>query len=331
MENGRLLNEQRISKATETKLKLMPDYVSAWYLNMKASKKTAATCRDFVNKIYNFLKSIDENVKEVKPSDITETNTAEFFLSTQTKMVDGEQVYTSDSYQQAIWSCLNSFLGFMYRRKEIPQNYIQLITRPKNNDLERINENRVRMTEDDFKKTLVSAEKKKNQVESKRDVAILMVFMNTGMRKTALSTIMLGDLNLEERTLDVIDKRNKRHQYYLNDVTVKALEDWLSVRSTYAKRGNDDHHLFLSNRGRVMSGNTIYQTVERYTEAGLGKGLSPHKLRAGYCTILYDKTEDLEFTRRAVGHSQASTTARYIVTKGDEKERAAGIMEKLIE
>ena len=46
---------------------------------------------------------------------------------------------------------------------------------------------------------------------------------------------------------------------------------------------------------------------------GLGYKISPHSLRTAFCTILYKKTGDIEFVRRAVGHSSIETTQRYIV------------------
>ncbi|MEE3416989.1 MAG: site-specific integrase, partial [Prevotella sp.] len=58
--------------------------------------------------------------------------------------------------------------------------------------------------------------------------------------------------------------------------------------------------------------------------------LSPHKLRSGFCSIMYSKTHDIEFVRRAVGHSNVATTQRYIVTNKDEKKKSAEIMESIL-
>ena len=79
-----------------------------------------------------------------------------------------------------------------------------------------------------------------------------------------------------------------------------------------------------------MSASTIKYLVYKYTERALGKALSPHKLRAGYCSILYNQTHDIEFVRRAVGHANVATTQRYIVTNGSEKKKVAEIMGSLL-
>lgn len=329
MTDGRIINELKIDQSIEEKLKTMPAYVSRWHLNLKASRKTAATRKDFVAKIHNFLSYINKDIMEVKLSDINEDNVSRYFLSIQTKKdSSGNLSYTSDSYQGTVWSCLNNFLEYFVKRGEINRNYIQQIDRPKNHDLDRINENRTMLTKKDFRKILKAVDEERNPARRTRDKAILTVFMNTGMRKTALTCIMLDDIDIENRTLVVVDKGNKRHEYVLNEVMCEAIEDWLRERDSFTK-GKEDNHLFLSDHGKEIAPRTVADIVEKYCLRGIGKPLSPHKLRSGYCSILYNATGDIEFVRRSVGHSQVSTTSRYIVTKGSEKERASEIMNSI--
>ena len=322
MNNGRLESEIKIQKQTEKKIKTMPDYIYDWYINLKASRKTAATCYDFIYKAYNFLHFIDSDVKNVKTSDITEKNTTEYFLSIQIKNDNDKPSVTSDSYQRGVWSCLNNLMEYLLNRNMIERNYIKLIQKPKNNDLDRINQHRTLLTENDFKKILNAIN---CDINADRNRAMLSIFMTTGMRKTALANIMMDDIDFNTNTLSVIDKGSKRHEYVLNETTQLAINKWLDIRNEYVKDVNDNH-LFLSRRGGVMGAKTITEVVQKYTKIALGKPLSPHKLRSGYCSILYGKTHDTEFVRRAVGHSDISTTQRYIVTKGDEKKKASEIM-----
>lgn len=327
--NGRMKSELKLEEAIKTKLSGMPDYVRQWDMNMKASRRTAATRRDYVFKICNFLESIDSDVSRVTVDMIDEEAVTSYYTSIQTKNVNGDASFTSDSYQQTVWSCLNNFLEYLKKRNLVSQNYMMLIQRPKNKDLERINEHRVMLNKDDFKRILISVDDVMNLTRRNRDRAILMLFMTTGMRKTALANIIVDDVNLEECSLTIVDKGNKRHRYVLNDSMCSALGEWLSVRDEYNKR-NDDH-LFLSDRGNGMSGTAIEDVVGKYTQCALGRRISPHKLRSGYCSILYKATGDIEFVRRAVGHASSRTTQRYIVTGGNEKRRAADIMSNVFE
>ena len=143
MMDGRIQNELAIDKKTADKVARMPQFVNGWYLNMKASRKTAATCKDFVNKVYKFLAFINPDVKSVTLKDIDESTVTQYYLSIQTKETESGVTYTSDSYQSTVWHCLDNFLGYLYHGGLIDRNYMEIITKPKNHDLERINERRV--------------------------------------------------------------------------------------------------------------------------------------------------------------------------------------------
>lgn len=319
--DGRLQNEMRIEKANDKKASEMPVYVQNWYLNMKASRKTAATCRDYLTKAKNFLQYINHDVCRVSPSDITESTVTSYFLSIQRKEGPEGLQATSDSYQITVWCCLDSFLGYLSRNGLISQNYIRSIDKPKNRDLIRINENRVLLTADDFKLIVQTVHNEKNKFQRTRDEAIIILLMNTGMRETALTTLTMDNIDIDNRLLRVTDKGNKRHEYILNDAVIDAMTNWLSVRGE-----TEDNHIFISRLSKKMSSNAVANLVRKYSEEALGEPISPHKLRSGYCSILYGKTHDIEFVRRCVGHANAATTQRYIVTKGEEKEKAAEIM-----
>ena len=322
---GRMENEMKIFSETERLLDGMPDYVRGWYMNLRASRKTAATCRDYIRKVRRFLSSINPDVKKVKAEEINNEVVTKYYLTIQTKETPEGIVYTSDSYQNTIWFCLENFFQYLDHAGDIKENFIKNITKPTNNDLDRINEHRILLTADDFKTIVNSVNMESNMFLRKRDKAIILLFMNTGIRCTALSTILLDDIDFVMKHLSIIDKGNKRHEYVLNDVVMRAIDEWLNERGE-----SQDKHLFLTRRGTPASAHVISDVVYKYTNVALGKHISPHKLRSGYCSILYNKTGDIEFVRRCVGHSNVATTQRYIVTKGSEKERSSEIMGELL-
>lgn len=161
-----------------------------------------------------------------------------------------------------------------------------------------------------------------------RDKAIIVLLAMTGMRETALLEINLEDLDFDNGTIKVIDKRHKTHIYKMNETIRKTLMDWIEDRQTKLSSIDTDA-LFISNRRQRLGTKSLVGIVEKYSLEGLGYKISPHKLRAAFCTILYDQTGDIEFVRRAVGHSCIETTQRYIVDDDTRKDEAALIMEKL--
>ena len=83
--------------------------------------------------------------------------------------------------------------------------------------------------------------------------------------------------------MTVIGKGNKERTIYLNDVCIKALEEYLEVRPE-PKKGHEKA-LFISNRKTRFSQKGIQHMLDKYlTQAGLsGKGYSPHKLLPHGC------------------------------------------------
>ena len=330
--NGRIENDFKIFSQIENGLDNYPDYVISWYYYLKANDQSAMSCRDFMNKLTKFLECLNKDIKNIKLSDLNENVITMYFLNTKTKK-DGTE--TSISYRQCIWSCLSNFFKFLYKRKLINENYFELsgIERPKGNDLKEINKKRILLNKDDFQKILntidtgVGSNKAKGYQKSfrNRDKSIFLIFMTTGIRKTALEEINIEDIDFENHTLDIIDKGHKLFTYYLTDEVIDTLNKWLIDRY-FILGEKKDGALFISKEGKRMCGNSIAKLVDKYSYAALGYHISPHKLRSGFASILYEEKHDLEYVRRVIGHSNISTTQRYVVTNNTENIDAANII-----
>lgn len=332
---GRLEVDLNIYKGVEEKIINYPEYVIDWYFYLKANGKTATTCKDFINKIGVFLNFIDKDIINITPDMFTPRVITQYFNNIQYKE-DGTK--TSDSYRQCIWSCLNNFFDFLEGRGIIERNVITQakIKRPKNQDLDRINQSRILLTQEDFNNILKAVDEGVGSSKAKgyqrqyrnRDKLLILVLMTTGIRKTALEEINVDDVDIDNRTLYIVDKGNKRFEYYINDLTLYVLQSWLIDR--YEIMGTNEGALFISKEKKRMCGNSITKIVDKYAYEALGYHISPHKLRSGLVSIIYEQTGDIEFTRRVIGHSQVSTTQRYIVTDNKEKQEAATMMDMLL-
>lgn len=334
--NGKIEVENKIETRIKNNLVGTPDYVYDWYMNLKANNNTPATCYDYLNKVKQMLMSYNHAYPTI--NEMTQRHTIEYFDSIQ-KIKDrkGNIKYSSSSYQQSVWCALSNFFDYLYKVKLIPNNYMETIKRPKNKDEERIKQERILLTKNDFNKILRTIDKgtgnftaqKLQQRTKTRDKLIVSLFMTTGMRKTALAEINLEDIDLENHSLKVVDKGNKYHVYFLSEDIERCIRNWLSDREQFLK-GKDSSALFISDNGQRLTGNAIAKLILKYSEGALGYGISPHKLRAGFCSILYAEKHDIEFVRRSVGHSQTRTTQRYIVTDNKERKEASEIIGGLL-
>ena len=324
--NGRQKHDILINERTKNKLKELPDCVTEWYYNLLASDLTSNTCNDYVNKVALFINYCgSKDLSEIKQSTVDK-----YFIFIREKEVDGTIVETSDSYRQTTWCALNKFFEFLHTRNYISTNYVKQIVKPKNRDLERINQNRIYLTKKDFKHIIDAARNGRVIKNRLRNETILTILMATGMRIAALVSIDVDDIDFENKTLTVIDKGTKRHLYYLSDQVVDILNSYVIERNRCALI--QEKGLFISKTtGERMSIESVKEVVERCTKNALGKKLSPHKLRAGFCSILYKETHDIEFVRRAVGHSDIKTTQRYISVDDTERRKASTIMNNIFE
>ena len=314
-----------IQKRLEANMFDVPQYVIEWYNNLLASNKTPKSCEGYINNIKKFLKSINRNISVIRPADLTPTALDAYFISL--RNMKGRKGKVSDSLLLTNWYALNSFFKFLYERKYISENYVIHIAKPKNKDLARINEHRVLLNKEDFSKIMKAAENNKAK-HNRRDVLIIALFMSTGMRESALLSIDMKDVDFENRKLYVIDKGEKRHEYVLSEKIMKMLYDYMNERKSIDPEIKYEP-LFINIRGKRCSMQVVKGAVWKFTEEALGQRLSPHKLRAGFCSILYNEKHDIEFVRRAVGHSSVSVTQRYIVTDNKERAEASSIIDTI--
>lgn len=144
-----------------------------------------------------------------------------------------------------------------------------------------------------------------------RDVLIITMFLNCGLRVSELSSIDIS--SIKEDTLSIIGKGDKERTIYLNEITLRALNNYVVSERDNIKNVKDKNALFLSQKGNRLNRKTIYTVVKKANEkSGLNKKkLSPHKLRHTMATLLYQNGADLISIQELLGHSNLSTTQIY--------------------
>lgn len=199
-------------------------------------------------------------------------------------------------------ACLRSFYKYLHSIvRLVPENpAIDLETPKKNSRLP------VALTLDESKNFLTSI----SGSNEKRDYAIIILFLNCGLRLSELVSINIDKIKGD--TLTVVGKGNKERTIYLNDVCVKAIEDYLATRPD-AKPGHENA-MFISNRKTRFTQRGIQHMVYKYlNEAGLGGNhFSPHKLRHTAATLMYQYGHvDIRALQELLGHESVSTTQIY--------------------
>lgn len=329
---GRIEHQLATERNIEEILKTLPEVCTDYYNNIAVSKEPM-TCQQYLRTIRGFINYIAKDTRNLDLSKVKEGDVARYLHSLAIKRNnDGSVEEMSFSYRKLNHSILNGFFEYLYLQKIQERNIMEGIGRVKNSD----NVKRTRLTADDLTKIIEGAKTASaHNGDSKewvvRNVAIVTLFISTGMRETAMSEINVDDLDLKHRSITIIDKRHKTHTYVLGQKVCECLAEWLSVRENLLERKGVTHDaLFISTQRKRISPAAISNMVKISTEAGIDKKLSPHKLRAAFCTVLYDKTGDIELVRDAVGHSSVSVTQRYIVKSDAARKKSAEIMNSLL-
>lgn len=154
-------------------------------------------------------------------------------------------------------------------------------------------------------------------LHKKRDLAILMVFLNCGLRVSELVNIKLEDI--KGNILTIIGKGNKERQIPLNDVCITAINTYLSVRPDV-----ESDYLFISERKKGFTvGGIQYLVKKYYKNAGINiKKYSTHDLRHTAATLMHNNGVDIRTLQEILGHADISTTQIYTHLNPEIKQKA---------
>ncbi len=152
---------------------------------------------------------------------------------------------------------------------------------------------------------------------NKRDFAIIMVLLNTGIRVSELVSIDRSDIEISERKgkLTVVGKGNKERTIPLNAEVRRAIDKYLYQRI------DDYPAIFLSNRGKRISVRTVQNLVHKY-------GYHVHQLRHTFITDLQRSGADLTLIQSLSGHSSLGMLSRYSMPTQEDKQNAVEMLYK---
>jgi site-specific recombinase XerD len=138
-----------------------------------------------------------------------------------------------------------------------------------------------------------------------RDYAIIMTFLQTGIRLSELVNLKLEDVDLEHRVLTVRQGKGKKDRHIpLVDEAVKALRNYAWYRNT--ELIVDDEVFFLAKNGTSLNVSSVKYLVAKYVKkAGIRKKVSVHTLRHTFGAHKADKSvfsKSSEASRQAPHH-----------------------------
>ncbi|TLF41621.1 tyrosine-type recombinase/integrase [Maribacter aurantiacus] len=144
-----------------------------------------------------------------------------------------------------------------------------------------------------------------------RDQLIIHILYISGIRRAELVNIKVKDIDLGEKTVKVLGKRNKERIIPLLPETIRFIDDYLAERNTIAEAKNTDY-LFLTNKGNKIYETLVYRIINKYFRKVSAKvKKSPHVLRHTFATHLLNKGADLNSVKELLGHASLASTQVY--------------------
>ncbi len=95
-----------------------------------------------------------------------------------------------------------------------------------------------------------------------RDKAILELMYACGLRVSEAAGLTMGDFDADEGFVKVFGKGSKERLVPVGGTAIRAVTDYLSRGRTKLAGKVRDDHLFLNNRGRALSRQTIWKTIK---------------------------------------------------------------------
>jgi integrase/recombinase XerD len=159
----------------------------------------------------------------------------------------------------------------------------------------------------------------------RRDHALLLVMIQTGVRVSELTNLRLRDLSLATGAhCRVLGKGRKARCAMLTTETVAVLREWCRERA-----GEPDDPLFPTRRGAPLTPRAVAWRLDKHTATAARrcpslatKRVTPHTLRHTNAMLLRAENVDILTIALWLGHESTKSTEIYLHADNKLKQRA---------
>ncbi|MFF1498657.1 tyrosine-type recombinase/integrase [Streptomyces sp. NPDC058316] len=180
------------------------------------------------------------------------------------------------------------------------------------------------IAEDDLKKLFATCKGK--SYADRRDTALLMLFLDTGVRLSEVTDRRVSDLDLDLMVLQVLGKNNKVRSVPFGRATATALDRYLRAAAKHkGKALEPDMWLWWGDRNkgqRITIWGVGTMLKRRCAEAGIAP-LHPHQFRHTFAHLWKVNGGNEDDLMRITGWKSRQMLSRYAASAGAERARMA--------
>jgi integrase/recombinase XerC len=143
-----------------------------------------------------------------------------------------------------------------------------------------------------------------------RDRAILELLYSSGLRRSELAGLNVGDVDFMSGSVRVFGKGSRERIVPVGKTALACLREYLRQRGPVAAKA--DSPLFINARGRRLTDAGVAFLLKGWLKrAGWLKSVTPHAFRHSFATHLLNAGCDLRSVQEMLGHKTLATTQIY--------------------
>ncbi|GAA0969601.1 tyrosine recombinase XerC [Acrocarpospora macrocephala] len=245
----------------------LPGLIESWQISLDAASKSDKTIRSYTDTARAFHRWARKNNVPDDAENIEAPHIRRFLIA--------ERERTSAATAATHFRNLRVFFNWLIREKERTWESPVMAADAPNVP----NKVRKYLTDDDLTALLKACAG--NDFESRRDTAIIRIFMDNGVRVSGLANILTEDLDLKGRKIKIRLKGGDEFWAPIGVKAVHAIDRYLRIRAAHPKAGRSPW-LWLGVQGRGTShlGHSGVRAMlrRRGEEAEIEK-VTPHRFR----------------------------------------------------
>ncbi len=171
-----------------------------------------------------------------------------------------------------------------------------------------------------------------------RDLAIVFLFLDTGLKVSELQGLNVSDVIIFDDLYDsdqsdcyiMINRKdnsktNATVKIYFSDESKEYIQNYLEYRNSNGQTVLPESPLFITSEGERLSVREIQQMIRKYVGASLGRSdITVNSLRSSFAMEFYKHEKDLLLLKKRMGHTSMNSTNVYVrAAQKEESEKAS--------
>ncbi len=231
-----------------------------------------------------------------------------------TYMKQKDQPYASSTIARKV-AAIKSFFNYLTAQGVLAKNPTLQIESPK------VKKRLPQTLNPSEVERLLAAPADDQSPKSLRDVTLLNVLYETGMRVTEVVSLQMEDVDLAAATLSSPTRQGEARVIPIPSTTQALLERYLAAGRPQLVHHTTEHALFLNHRGEKLTRQGLWLIIKGYArQAGLKAEVTPHTLRHSFAVHRLERGLDLEEIQHLLGHANISTTQIYTQMEAPDEE-----------